>query len=641
MKYTYFIQLKEYRTRFSCSVFHWMLIILFIQYCGCEVLNAGQEQVSPDNPVIFPFATVMNINELTMWTLADGRLFPHPKIYSPHSSSTGVTYPNSSGRIVSHDGILWGGLVHDGKYFSSRYGGVNYTRVGGSDYKSGLRPGRILSKGISEQISDTDNQIWRIRRDWNTADLKHDATSYFQNQGIIVTESEVTAIRDKYECDWREWPWEKGAPFYDNNGNGRMDDDEEPGIAYADQVIWYITNDLDSTKSLDFWGSLPIGLEVQVALWAYNRAGQGAGFLADLNDALSHMIFKRIRLIYKGCEHSPDSARIDSMYLAQWADISIGFHYNDLAGCDTLLNIGYIYNGYENDPDYSQYGVTPAAGYMLLYGPFVPSVGETAFKNFRFVSDYSNLPMTAFGWHTRHLSWDPCGYTGDKSYNNSIAWYNCFKGWARYVGGPPLLYPFPPGMKPGPFPLSGDPVKHRGFIDGLGVYYSFGPGDRQITCSSGPFSMALGDTQEVVIALVAGQDSSHLLSVSEMKRHAKWARLLADSNFEIGFADDILPESVAENIPSDFYLSPNYPNPFNAETSIGFHLPFDMNVQLKIYDARGRLVRVLHEGAISAGMHTVQWDGNDDVGQSVSSGLYICRLEADRWGVSRKMVLLQ
>jgi len=98
-------------------------------------------------------------------------------------------------------------------------------------------------------------------------------------------------------------------------------------------------------------------------------------------------------------------------------------------------------------------------------------------------------------------------------------------------------------------------------------------------------------------------------------------------------------ETMTSVIPSDFTLEQNYPNPFNPATAIRFQLSAAGNVSLKIYDVLGRQVATLVSGTRTAGSHVVQWDGRDDRGQAVSSGVYLYQLATGASVVTRKMML--
>ena len=89
----------------------------------------------------------------------------------------------------------------------------------------------------------------------------------------------------------------------------------------------------------------------------------------------------------------------------------------------------------------------------------------------------------------------------------------------------------------------------------------------------------------------------------------------------------------ANHTPSTFTLSTAYPNPFNASTTISFTLNKPEKVNLAVYNLAGQKVRELAVGNYSAGSHTAVWDGRDDIGNPVSSGVYLARMESG--GVSK------
>jgi len=80
--------------------------------------------------------------------------------------------------------------------------------------------------------------------------------------------------------------------------------------------------------------------------------------------------------------------------------------------------------------------------------------------------------------------------------------------------------------------------------------------------------------------------------------------------------------------PENYYLSQNYPNPFNPSTKISFSIPNNSYVKLTIYDLNGKEInRLTKNSSYSAGTYTIEWNGKDDNGNNVSSGLYFYRLE--------------
>ena len=95
------------------------------------------------------------------------------------------------------------------------------------------------------------------------------------------------------------------------------------------------------------------------------------------------------------------------------------------------------------------------------------------------------------------------------------------------------------------------------------------------------------------------------------------------------------------SLPGDYSLSQNYPNPFNPSTKISFAIPLAGNVALSIYDILGRRVRSLTDERYEAGKHEVFWDGKDDSGSSVASGVYFYRLATKDKVISKKMTLVK
>ena len=468
---------------------------------------------------------LINVNNMSMWFRRDGMTG-----HNPLDGNSGVTFPRSTGRVIYWDGLIWGGIVKDGD--------PQELRVGGQTYRIGTVPGRILSRGEAEDPEDPGVRIYRIRRDYQTADLRLDASESLGIDLKAVTDSHVEQVRAQYERDWREWPWEKGAPYYDNDGSGSYDPEvDEPGVAGADQLAWFVVNDLDPGASQSLYGSKPIGLEAQMLFWGYART-----------DALGDVIFRKYTVIYKGTSATPDTARVEDMYFAQWSDPDLGDYGDDFAGSDVGLSLGYVYNSTNRDHTYDFFGLAPpAVGYDFLQGPVVPAYvkdenGDTvldeagepivdesseAIFNFSRRSGFRNLPMTSFVYFAAGSAIsDPS--LGE--YVGTQQWYNLLRGYQPQPDiDNPVPYTNPLTDEDTFFTLDGDPTIPEGWNDGVPLP----SGDRRIVLNTGPFEMALGDTQEVVVALLGGISNDRLLSISKLKFNDKFVQEAYDNLFEV------------------------------------------------------------------------------------------------------------
>jgi len=100
-------------------------------------------------------------------------------------------------------------------------------------------------------------------------------------------------------------------------------------------------------------------------------------------------------------------------------------------------------------------------------------------------------------------------------------------------------------------------------------------------------------------------------------------------------------KSVSNSAPHAFELSNNYPNPFNPSTKINFGIPKDGMVSLIVYNVLGQKVRTLADAPMAAGQYSLTWDGRNDAGSVLSSGMYFYRLQAGGTAIVKKMLLLK
>ena len=100
-------------------------------------------------------------------------------------------------------------------------------------------------------------------------------------------------------------------------------------------------------------------------------------------------------------------------------------------------------------------------------------------------------------------------------------------------------------------------------------------------------------------------------------------------------------EECNDEIVMDYHLSHNFPNPFNPTTTIKYYLPKSTNVVIKIYDVIGQEITTLFNEYQTIGWKSIIWDGADNFGNTVGSGIYLYRIQAGNIIQSRKMLFLK
>ncbi len=106
-------------------------------------------------------------------------------------------------------------------------------------------------------------------------------------------------------------------------------------------------------------------------------------------------------------------------------------------------------------------------------------------------------------------------------------------------------------------------------------------------------------------------------------------------------ASAFIPSEIKGQLPTDYILNQNYPNPFNSSTMISFDLPDNGQVELSIYDVLGRKVTTLLNENMSAGNHSVTWNGRSDNGESVATGVFFYRLQSKDFDQTKRMLLVK
>ncbi|MGA9116612.1 MAG: T9SS type A sorting domain-containing protein [Bacteroidota bacterium] len=299
--------------------------------------------------------------------------------------------------------------------------------------------------------------------------------------------------------DWDEWPVADGAPV-DGSGNPKL---------IGDMTVFAIYNEADPLSHVNMTTE-PLGIEVQMTAFAFNRA-----------DALGNNIYYKWKLINRSGQPITD------MYVTLWTDVDLGEATDDFDGCDTTLGLGYTYNA---DPDDGVYGAAvPATGFDFLQGPLVPGApGDTArFPDGRIAPGMRFLKMTSFLKYSNDA-------TDLGNPNTGPEVLNYMRGRTR--SGLPIT---DNNGNPTTFMFPGDPTQPLSSTNWIEAGAS---GDRRFMMSAGPFTMAAGDTQEIVAANLIAVGADYLGSVVALKNADALVQTAYELNF--GLAPPPLPPPV-------------------------------------------------------------------------------------------------
>jgi len=147
----------------------------------------------------------------------------------------------------------------------------------------------------------------------------------------------------------------------------------------------------------------------------------------------------------------------------------------------------------------------------------------------------------------------------------------------------------------------------------------------------------IGANRRAISSLTKGEQ--YFWKVRSKNSEGNYSYYSGTGKFRIATVTAVEDEEVV--VPSEYSLSQNYPNPFNPSTTIKFALPQEGPVSLKVYNMLGQEVKTLVSGVKNAGTYNLTWNGTDDAGNKVSSGVYIFRIKANDFIMSKKMVMLK
>ncbi|MEZ4914622.1 MAG: Ig-like domain-containing protein [Chitinophagales bacterium] len=440
----------------------------------------------------------LNINNIRTTLLAGGDLWwdLNSAKYEVPKVERGSGLPSLHSLFA---GALWmGGIDNLGilKVAAQTY------RQTGNDFF----PGPLDDNGETyREICNNFDRFWEVRGE----DIAKFIAA-FEASGGTISEAQVpTSImqwpaRNNPYFDDFDLPLDKNlAPFWDLDGDGTYDpltgdypviDSNIEGV-YADQMIWWMFNDKGDVHSET--GGEAIGLEIGSLAFAFAT-----------NDEVNNMTF------YKYSINNLSTAPLDSVFFGQWVDPDLGNYQDDYVGCDTINELGIVYNGDANDEGSTGYGNTP------------PMLAVDFFRGPR--DENGNiLGMSSFVY-----------YNNDFSDQGNPETASHFYGYLSGVWKDRTPFTFggdgKGGTTPFPFMFPSDPSDES---DGAWSECSEQntPDDRRFLQTSGPFKLLPGTSNEIVVGVVWIRDglqyicpSFNAIQIADLK-----AQALFDSNFKL------------------------------------------------------------------------------------------------------------
>jgi hypothetical protein len=448
---------------------------------------------------------------------------------------------------------------------------------------------------------------------------------------------------------WQEWKdaVDIGADFYDGNNdgiynpvdlnsNGIWDTNEDKPDILGDITTYCVYNDGVDASLRRFNDVTPKGIEISQTIFAYSDSSQ---------NTLNNTIFVRYKIVNRGTV----SSVMDSVYFSFWADPDVGNYVDDLVGCDTLLDAGFVYH---NAPDGEFGNAAPTVLTSILQGPYYYIPGETFIDNNSngIYDDGIDTPIdTAYNrkGSLRGIEIRPGAKNqGMSSFIHYMASHathgdpnTSFEAREYMKGNNKFGIPIDPctwiyGTVNGvnctevnsSFMYSGNPATNVGWLNNLKT-------DQRTMVNTGPFRLIENEPMELIGAFLVGRKDDPFSSFYEARRIASYVRSFYKSNFG---EFPLSVENKSSEILNNFELFQNYPNPFNPATVISYSLPKATNVKLVIMNILGEEVTTLVNEYQSEGKYSKSFNASN-----LTSGVYFYCLTTDMGVSNKKMIVIK
>lgn len=538
--------------------------LLFVAvFLACLVQGANAQEVGDCEVGVA--TSDLDINGVRARIFNGGQLF-----YNGQTASYEV--PRGSGiHSLFAAGIWMGGKVNG----ELRTAAATYAQ-GSENYE--YFPGPLDAEGNPPEDCTEYDRIWNV----SVIDIYR-----YDEEGIAAP-------------DLAEWPVHLGAPFFDVDGDGayNLGSGDRPRI-WGDQMAWWVMNDVAGPHMTTL--SEPIGLDVRVS--AFSSVSPA--------EELYYTTFYRYEITYRG------NAPIDSMYFSIWNDPDLGNYQDDYIGSDTTRNLGFVYNG-DNDDEVSAggYGLAPPAqGVRYLETP--DSSGMTVFGHYFGAGPRAGDPDTDEDYYNymRGLWRDGTPYT--------------VGGDGQDLDGDPTTFIYPNnGTWDDPVPGYWSEL-----CPDVECEIPISPGDRRFHMSTGPFRMEPGEVETISFAYVWARGSDNFDSPQRMKAASDFV----ENAYVLGLLDPVPPAEAEEPPGPSVYGLQVYPSPFADEATVRLVVPEgSRSIRVSVFDVLGREIAVLANGIVESGEHQFTLNGAD-----WPSGQYVVRLQVDRQTFSRTITHIQ
>jgi hypothetical protein len=400
-----------------------------------------------------------DVNYIRSSVMNNGTFTRHPV-----TGNADMEWPKGSDKYICYNAGIWiAGKVNE------------QIRTACADYNVEYQPGIILPDGKPDDPEKEEYRVYKVHKDYPDGN-------------------------DELEID----TWDTWQTLAEQQGAPPVSDVDGNWIGFGDEMLYAVMNDLDQNLHNGCYNTLPIGIELHLLVFGFDRSG-----------ALGNTVFVKYIVINKGSNDLLDA------YLGSWADIDNGDANDDLLGYDIELGLGYCYGGKPVDATYGSR--PPALGFDFFQGPIVDSPGDVVvLPDGRVFEDKKKLDATSF---VKYYNGHPVYSDPPYSAQGAEEVWNYLSG--NQKDGTPFLNPHT--GEASPFVNTGDPVTGEGWLS----TDENPPDDIRTLIGTGPFTLAVGDTQEIVLGVVIGQGSNRLSSISVLRFYDQEAQQAYDLGFEV------------------------------------------------------------------------------------------------------------